>query len=72
MRKILLLFCISFLFCFSSKAQKTPKREVRGAWITTHFNLDWPRSSSHSVARQKDSLIAILDQHKAMGMNTMF
>jgi uncharacterized lipoprotein YddW (UPF0748 family) len=72
MRRILLLFCISFLFYLSSNAQKTPKREVRGAWITTHFNLDWPRASSHSVARQKDSLIAILDQHKATGMNTMF
>lgn len=60
------------LFAANSFAQKSPKRELRGAWVTTHLNLDWPFSSAHTAQRQRDSLIAILDQHKATGMNTIF
>ena len=71
MNKKLLLFLFSaFLFIYSS-AQKSPKRELRGAWITTHFGLDWP-TSSQTPAQQRAALVSILDQHKATGMNVIY
>lgn len=71
MRKKLLTIFFSFLLFFYCSAQKTPKRELRGAWITTHLSLDWPRSSD-PPATQRSALISILDQHKATGMNVMY
>jgi uncharacterized lipoprotein YddW (UPF0748 family) len=74
MKKLLpaLLSLFLLVSAFHALAQKTPKRELRGAWVTTHINLDWPFLSSHTPQRQRDSLIAILDQHKATGMNTIY
>ena len=58
---------------FSSHAQKTPKRELRGSWISTHVNLDWPRSHINLTPdAQPAALISILDHHKAMGVNTIY
>ncbi|MEJ7767269.1 MAG: family 10 glycosylhydrolase [Chitinophagaceae bacterium] len=69
----LYLFTTTFfliLFAFSN-AQKSPKRELRGAWISTHFSLDWP-ISSQTPAQQQTALLNILDQHKATGMNALY
>lgn len=67
-----LLLTIFTLFLFSAiQAQKTPKRELRGAWITTHLSLDWP-VRSQTPAQQRTGLISILDHHKVTGMNTMY
>ena len=63
----LLVACILF---FQSFSQQPPKRELRGAWITTYLGLDWPKSQSVSV--QKSSLIAMLDQHKQTGINVIY
>ncbi len=71
MRKNVLLAFFSLLLSICSNSQKTPKRELRGAWITTHFGLDWP-TSSQTPAQQRSALISILDQHKATGMNAIY
>jgi uncharacterized lipoprotein YddW (UPF0748 family) len=72
MIKNLLLLSLSFLmFSFFCSAQKTPKRELRGAWITTHFGLDWP-NPSQTPAQQRTALLSILDQHKATGINVIY
>ena len=71
MNKILLLLILASISLFST-AQKSAKRELRGAWVTTYFNLDWPLAQNHSEKMQKDALIAILDQHKATGMNAIY
>jgi uncharacterized lipoprotein YddW (UPF0748 family) len=67
------ILSISFCLCFflSAFAQKSAKRELRGAWITTHFSLDRP-VSSQTATQQQAAMISILDQHKATGMNAIY
>lgn len=50
-------------------ATKSPKYEVRAAWLATIGGIDWPRS--HQPDKQKQELIAMLDQLKAAGINTL-
>src|SRR5690349_8734805 len=71
MKKNVLLFLLSSFLCIYGMAQKSPKRELRGAWISTHFSLDWP-TSTQTPAQQRTALINILDQHKATGMNVIY
>ncbi|MEX0609873.1 MAG: family 10 glycosylhydrolase [Balneolaceae bacterium] len=49
-----------------------PKKEVRGAWIATVINLDWPSTGSASVSQQKEELIFQLDELNAAGINLVF
>jgi uncharacterized lipoprotein YddW (UPF0748 family) len=68
-----LLFCLTFiLFIGTTFAQNLPKRECRGAWITTVSNLDWPLSKTLTTDAQKLQLIDILDKHKEAGLNAVF
>lgn len=73
MKRISTLFLIYALFCFPLFA-KSPKHEVRAAWITTAYGLDWPQTkatSPASVRKQQEELIDILDKLKAANFNTV-
>lgn len=51
-----------------------PKREVRAAWVTTAYSLDWPRAKATTPAareRQKAELTDLLDRLKAANFNTV-
>ena len=61
---LLFLFLLSLL---PLHAQTSPKHEVRAAWITAVYGLDWPRTKATTPAgirRQKEELIDILDRLK--------
>ncbi len=62
---LIVMFTAQLLF-----AQLPLKREVRGAWIATVSNIDWPSTTSN-VETQKKQLLAILDAHKNSGINTV-
>ncbi len=47
-----------------------PKREIRAAWVTTAWAIDWPKSSDE--AKQQEQLMEILNKLKAANMNTAF
>ncbi|WP_321335393.1 family 10 glycosylhydrolase [uncultured Bacteroides sp.] len=52
----------------------SPKFEVRAAWVTVAYGLDWPQTKATNTAgirRQQSELIAILDQLKAANFNTV-
>ncbi len=52
----------------------TPKREMRGVWLTTLNGLDWPSSkatSTEGIERQKQELRDILDILKVANFNTI-
>ncbi len=49
----------------------SPKRELRGVWISTHLSLDWP-NRTQTPAQQQAALRAILDHNKDTGMNAAF
>lgn len=57
-----------------SPALPAPKHEVRAVWITTLSGLDWPKTKATSAAgreKQKQELCRILDQLKAVNINTV-
>lgn len=66
---LLLLLCVSSALFVT--AQKTPKREMRGAWISTHLGLDWP-VGSQTPAQQRAALVSYLDEQKQTGVNAIF
>lgn len=55
----------------TTHAQTSPKREMRGVWISTHLSLDWP-SRTQTPDQQRAALLGILDHNKATGMNAAF
>lgn len=67
------IYTLILLFALApTKAQ--PKYEVRAAWVTAVYGLDWPRTKATSPAtirRQQAELIAILDRLKAANFNTV-
>lgn len=68
-----LLFLLFFFLPLTVAAQQ-PKQEVRAAWITAVYGLDWPRTKATTPAgirKQKDELIEILDKLKEANFNTV-
>ena len=49
-----------------------PRAEMRGAWIATVANIDWPSAPGLSSERQKAEFDSLLDVLKAMNMNAVF
>ena len=50
------------------------KHEIRAAWVTTVYGLDWPQTRANTPAgiqQQKKELVEILDQLKAANFNTI-
>ena len=66
-----LLLLISF-FSFSTKAQYAPIREMRGVWIATVVNIDYPSVNTADDNTLKADWIRLIDKHKAMGINALF
>lgn len=55
------------------------KRHLRGVWVSTVLNLDWPSPDARKlgddaarVQKSKDELVAILDKAQEMNMNAVF
>ena len=59
---------VRILVCHSS----IPKRELRGAWVATVKNIDWPSSPSATSGEQISELVQIFDKLKAAGINTIY
>lgn len=72
MKKInfLFLFLIFVSNVFSQQTTEYPSTEIRAAWLTTNFNLDWPRNKT-SVTAQKGELTRILDSLKSLNFNVV-
>jgi uncharacterized lipoprotein YddW (UPF0748 family) len=84
----------AFLFMHQALAASTPydryaanlprempetKRHLRGVWITTVQNLDWPSAAalalsddSERIRTCKEELVALLDRAAALNMNAVF
>ena len=51
-----------------------PKYEVRAVWLTTLGGLDWPKNYAHDgmgIRQQQEDLCRMLDQLKAINVNTV-
>lgn len=51
---------------------KYPKRQLRGVWIATVKNIDWPSRTGLSVARQQAEYVKILDNAVKRRLNAVF
>ncbi|MEO7444273.1 MAG: N-acetylmuramoyl-L-alanine amidase, partial [Ferruginibacter sp.] len=49
-----------------------PKRDLRGAWVATVSNIDWPSARTLSTVAQQQELINILDTLSRTGINTVY
>ena len=47
------------------------KRQFRGVWIATVYNLDWPSKSGLSIRKLKKEYIKHLDNLRDLGMNAV-
>lgn len=45
---------------------------VRGVWLATVSNIDWPKQPDLSESQNKKDLIAILDQMQRLNLNTLY
>jgi uncharacterized lipoprotein YddW (UPF0748 family) len=83
-RAILILSLVAAAACSGSKEITGPSpvipgdtaapaldREMRGLWIATVANIDWPSLRTLSATQQKAELIDILDRAKSAGLNTI-
>lgn len=70
MRLLTVLFVFSFSF-LCSKAQVSPKREFRAAWIATVSNIDWPSKQGLPAVQQQQELCNRLDALRAIGCNAV-
>ena len=63
------------LICQMGFAQESlPKQEVRAAWITAVYGLDWPKAKATNPdgrKRQQAEIIEMLDRLKAANFNTV-
>ncbi|MEO7263823.1 MAG: family 10 glycosylhydrolase [Ferruginibacter sp.] len=50
----------------------SPKRELRGSWIASVSNIDWPSARTLTTAQQQQDLINILDTLSKTGINTVY
>ncbi len=49
----------------------TDPHEMRAAWISTVYNIDWPSKAGISVAQQKQEYITMLDKLQQIGINAV-
>jgi uncharacterized lipoprotein YddW (UPF0748 family) len=56
----------------SAQSSTAPASEMRGVWIASVANIDWPSQAGLSTERQQFELDSMLDVLQGMGMNTVF
>ncbi|WP_163409817.1 glycoside hydrolase family 10 protein [Flavobacterium ajazii] len=71
-----LIFSIIFLLFFgwnvsSQEKAKHPKNEFRGVWIATVVNIDWPKTATDKVEKEKADYIEILEIYKKLNYNAV-
>ena len=44
---------------------------MRGVWVATVANIDWPSSRTLTTAQQQQELLNILETVKEIGLNTI-
>ena len=47
------------------------QREMRGLWVATIANIDWPSRTTLSADQQRAELVSVLDRAAASGFNTI-
>ncbi len=65
------LLIVLFTYVSSSAQIEYPKRELRGAWMATVKNIDWPSSNTETSGEQIAEMVKMMKNLKAAGINTV-
>lgn len=68
---VFLLIPSSILARSMPKGKLESTREMRAVWVASVYNLDWPSKKGLPRDEQKQEFIQLLDDIKAMNMNTV-
>ena len=60
-----------YIVVYQKKLTVSHKREFRGVWVATAWNIDWPSQRGLPVAQQQSELIQILDRIQALNFNAL-
>ncbi len=63
--------CAVALLLLYTLTTSSQKRELRAVWVATVANIDWPSSSTASVASQKYEFTRLLDSLEATNFNAV-
>jgi uncharacterized lipoprotein YddW (UPF0748 family) len=66
------IFVGLMLLSIPSIFQAQSSAEMRGVWVATVANIDWPTKPNLSTERQKVEIDSIFDVCKTMGLNAVF
>ncbi|MFC0876854.1 family 10 glycosylhydrolase [Saccharicrinis sp. FJH2] len=69
-RLIFILF--TYLVGSMGVAQDSPKREMRGVWVATVLNIDWPSRAGLNARQQQKEIDQLLDDFKSLNLNAVF
>ncbi|WP_282056581.1 glycoside hydrolase family 10 protein [Maribacter luteus] len=67
----LLLSILFFASCSVFKPFPQPRTEFRGVWVATVVNIDWPKSGSDSIEKQKKDFLNILQFYQDLNFNAI-
>src|SRR5574338_808467 len=73
-RRVLAAVVLGILSARNGSAQTNPpsiNRELRGAWVASVANIDWPSKPALSTWEQQAELIAILNRCVALNLNAV-
>ncbi|RPD50417.1 glycoside hydrolase [Hymenobacter sediminis] len=70
--RFLVFLVLSCNWLDARAADVPPKRELRGVWIATVENIDWPSSRALTPEQQRREYRRILDDHQRSGINAVF
>lgn len=65
------ILCL-FFFPLCLSAQYAPKREMRGVWIASVMNIDYPSVPTTNEFVLRDEWVRLIDRHKALGINALY
>ena len=67
--RFICFLCMLIALCQSGRAQE---RELRGVWIASVLNIDWPSSIFQDEKKQKEDFKTILEFYKKLNFNAVF
>lgn len=71
-RKLIFVWLLLFCSFYLHSQSELPKREMRGVWIATVVNIDFPPKDLTRSKDQKALWVDMLDSLKGMGLNALF
>jgi uncharacterized lipoprotein YddW (UPF0748 family) len=71
MKKLYSFLAIFLVLSITTSAQYTSKREMRGVWVATVANIDWPSKPGLSVEEQQQEFDHLISVFKEYRLNTI-